>query len=352
MRISLGLPTHRVDLEEEFVSGAAIVELARAAEDGGFDAVYVTEHPFPEASWLKHGGHHALDPFVALSFAAAVTSRIRLQTNLVVLSYRNPFLSAKAIASLDALSGGRTIIGIGAGYLEGEFLALGVDPAQRNELTDDAIRAMTAAWSGEVIEWEGVGYNAPGNVDAPAAGADPASAALDRWQQQPRHAPCGRAGRRLDPDAHHGDVGCGRGQAPEDPPVGQRCSTRGARSSSCTSCVADAGRTDLPTVAFTPPSLLLAHAAAAGLSAQQMVDEAGELADAGVSQLTISLPAESRRTCSPRWRSTPRTSSRASWPESDMAKAARRMNLRAAFAFGAYLPKPEISRDPRAAAPR
>ena len=76
MRISLGLPTHRVDQADEFVSGAAITELARAAEDGGFDAVYVTEHPFPEAKWLAHGGHHAIDPFVGLSFAAAVTTRL------------------------------------------------------------------------------------------------------------------------------------------------------------------------------------------------------------------------------------------------------------------------------------
>src|ERR1700712_257871 len=167
MRISLGLPTHRVDLAEEFVSGAAIVELARAAEDGGFDAVYVTEHPFPEAKWLQHGGHHALDPFVALSFAAALTPKIRLQTNLVVLAYRNPFLTAKAIASLDALSGGRTIIGIGAGYLEGEFLAVGVDPAKRNELTDEAIRAMKAAWSGEEIQYEGAGFTAGGNAMLP-----------------------------------------------------------------------------------------------------------------------------------------------------------------------------------------
>jgi alkanesulfonate monooxygenase SsuD/methylene tetrahydromethanopterin reductase-like flavin-dependent oxidoreductase (luciferase family) len=89
MRISLGLPTHRVDLGAQFQSGAAIMELSRAAEDGGYDAVYVTEHPFPDARWLEHGGHHALDPYVSLSFAAAATTRLRLQTNLVVLAYRN-----------------------------------------------------------------------------------------------------------------------------------------------------------------------------------------------------------------------------------------------------------------------
>lgn len=127
--------------------------------------MYVTERPFPEAKWLAHGGHHAIDPFIGLSFAAAVTSRLRLQTNLTVLAYRNPFLTAKAIATLDALSEGRTIIG--AGYLEGDFRALGVDPAQRNDLTDEAIRAMTAAWSGQTVEYEGSGFSATGNVMLP-----------------------------------------------------------------------------------------------------------------------------------------------------------------------------------------
>jgi probable F420-dependent oxidoreductase len=293
VRISLGLPTHRVDLAEEFVSGAAIVELSRAAEDCGFDAVYVTEHPFPEAKWLQHGGHHALDPFVGLSFAAAVTSRIKLQTNLIVLAYRNPFLTAKAITSLDALSGGRTIIGIGAGYLESEFLALGVDPAKRNELTDQAIRAMTAAWSGEAIEWDGDGFNAAGNVMLP------------RPVQNPRPplwigGNSNRAMRRV--------VELADGWIPmpttgmSDAAVAKRLKTSPLDSAAALAervkklheMCADAGRTNLPTVAFTPPSLLLAHPGAAMPAAQHMVDEAGELAEAGVSQLTISLPAETR----------------------------------------------------------
>ena len=93
------------------------------------------------------GGHHALDPFVVLALAAGATERLRLQTNLVIAAYRNPFLLAKAIASLDAVSGGRTIIGIGAGYLDPEYAALGVDMAERNALTDEAIAAMRAAWT-------------------------------------------------------------------------------------------------------------------------------------------------------------------------------------------------------------
>jgi len=125
VRVSYGLPTHRVDCGEEFLAPGAIGELASAAEAAGFAAVYTTDHPFPGDDWLAHGGHHALDPLVALSFAAAATSTVLLHTNLFVLAYRNPFLAAKGIATLDVLSGGRTVVGLGAGYLEAEFAALG-----------------------------------------------------------------------------------------------------------------------------------------------------------------------------------------------------------------------------------
>jgi probable F420-dependent oxidoreductase len=167
MKISLGLPTQRVDKLDEFVSAEAIAEMSRAAESAGFDAVFVTEHPFPEKGWMDTGGHHALDPFVALSFAAAATTTIRLQTHLCVLPYRNPFLTAKSVASLDVLSGGRVILGAGTGYLEAEFAALGVDFAERNDLTDEAIVAMKAAWSGEPLSLAGRHFEAHDNVALP-----------------------------------------------------------------------------------------------------------------------------------------------------------------------------------------
>ena len=166
MRVSLGLPTHRVDLPE-VLTGGAIGRMARHAEEAGFDAVFVTDHPFPDDQWLKTGGHHTLDPFVALSFAAATTTTLRLHTNLYIAAYRNPFLSAKAVASLDALSGGRVILGIGAGYLEPEFDALGVDFALRNDLTDEAIVAMKRAWSGESVAMDGLRFRAGGNTMLP-----------------------------------------------------------------------------------------------------------------------------------------------------------------------------------------
>ena len=160
MKISLGLETARSDSPEEFVNAEAIAEMAKAAEDAGFDAVFVTDHPFPDDAWLDSGGHHALDPFVALAFAAAATTTIGLHTNLYVASYRNPFLSAKAVATLDALSNGRVILGIGAGYLEAEFAALGVDFAERNDLTDEAIVMMKRAWTESGVQAKGAHFDA------------------------------------------------------------------------------------------------------------------------------------------------------------------------------------------------
>ena len=139
MQFSLGLPTDRVDRADEFVTGAAVMECAAAAEAMGFDACFVTDHPAPDAKWLAAGGHHALDPFVALSFAAAATTRLRLQTHILVLPYRNPLLTAKSALSLDVLSGGRLTLGVAAGYLKPEFFALGSDFETRNERTDEAI---------------------------------------------------------------------------------------------------------------------------------------------------------------------------------------------------------------------
>ncbi len=167
MKVSVQLPTHRVEHFDEFVGADAITEVSRAAEAAGFDAVFVTEHPFPEDRWLATGGHHALDPFVCLTVAAIATTRVRLQTNLCIPAYRNPFVLAKTVATLDALSGGRVILGIGAGYQDGEFAALGMPYEERNELTDEAIAAMRAAWTGESVVMAGHHFRAAGNTMLP-----------------------------------------------------------------------------------------------------------------------------------------------------------------------------------------
>ena len=173
MRWSLALPTDRADLPEEFVNGPAVAAAARAAQDCGFDAVYVTDHPAPDQRWLEGGGHHALEPMVVLGYAAAVTEKLMLQTNVYIAAYRNPFLAAKSVLSLDLLSGGRAIIGVAAGYLRPEFGALGVEFDERNELLDECIDVMRKAWTEDEVAFEGEHFRSRGVTMRPRPVAQP-----------------------------------------------------------------------------------------------------------------------------------------------------------------------------------
>ena len=123
MRFSLELP---VD------DPAAIPRRAAAIESAGFDACFVTDHPAPTRTWLAQGGHLTLDPLVALGAVAAATSRLGLHTNCLIPAYRHPLTVTKAVASLDAIAGGRVILGVALGYLEAEFVALDVPFAERD----------------------------------------------------------------------------------------------------------------------------------------------------------------------------------------------------------------------------
>ncbi len=161
--LSLTFPFDHIELPHEFGTMQAVRECAKAAEDAGFHSGTVTDHPIPSHRWLDSGGHYAQDPFVMLSMVAAVTSRLMLQTNIIVLPYRNPFITARAVSSLDHFSNGRVILGMGAGYLKPEFKALGVDFDNRNDLMDEYIKAMKLAWTGEDFAFEGTGYSAVGN---------------------------------------------------------------------------------------------------------------------------------------------------------------------------------------------
>jgi probable F420-dependent oxidoreductase len=160
MRFTVGLPVDHVEHVDEFVTGPAIGEMAAAAEAAGFDAVYVTDHPAADVQWLEGGGHHALEPFVGLAFAAATTTTIKLQTHVYVAAYRNPFLAAKAVATLDALSCGRVLLGVAAGYLRPEFGALGVDFDERNDLLDECIEVMRKVWTEDAVAYEGRHFKA------------------------------------------------------------------------------------------------------------------------------------------------------------------------------------------------
>jgi probable F420-dependent oxidoreductase len=144
----------------DMLEAGSVAEIAVAAERAGFGGLAFTEHPAPGARWLSAGGHQALDPFVALGGAATVTTRIKLLTYLAVLPYRSPLLLAKSAATVDRLSNGRFILGAGAGYLKGEFAALGADFEERNASFDEALDVLPLSWRGEPFSYQGRRFSA------------------------------------------------------------------------------------------------------------------------------------------------------------------------------------------------
>ena len=167
MRFSVTYPLASGRCSPEFATRQGLVEFARAAEEAGFDGIGLTDHPAPTHRWLAAGGHDALDPFAALAFCAAVTERLLLIPNVVVLPYRNPFLVAKSVATIDALANGRFVLAVGTGYLKGEYRALGVDFDQRNDLFDEAIEVMRGAWTTDDFSYEGGSFTAYGQTANP-----------------------------------------------------------------------------------------------------------------------------------------------------------------------------------------
>jgi probable F420-dependent oxidoreductase len=152
VRFSVQFPLDDAESAETAVDAEKVAEFARVAEASGFDAIGFTEHPAPSSAWLFGSyGHASLDPFAALSYCAAVTTRLRLLTFLAVLPYRHPLVTAKAATTVDRLSGGRLVLGIGAGYLREEFEALGRPFEGRTDQFDSAVETLVAAWSGEAV---------------------------------------------------------------------------------------------------------------------------------------------------------------------------------------------------------
>ncbi|MEU9017705.1 LLM class F420-dependent oxidoreductase [Actinomadura sp. NPDC048394] len=160
-------------LDGDVLDAGPLRDVAAAAERAGFDGLSLSEHPVPGARWLASGGHQTLDPFVALGYVAAATERLRLLTHLAVAPYRNPFLLAKAAATLDKLSGGRLILGLGTGYQKSEFHALGVDIDERNALFDETLDVLPLHWSGEPFGYQGRHFSARDVIARPRPVQDP-----------------------------------------------------------------------------------------------------------------------------------------------------------------------------------
>lgn len=143
---------------------AQMIGLAQQAERLGFESVWTFEHvivpvdyrsKYPYNDTGKMGADPEtpfIDPLIALTAIAAATSTIRLGTGVNILSQTNPLLLAKQTASLDVVSGGRFMLGVGIGWLEEEFVAMGTPFERRGARFDDYVAAMRKVWSGEVVE--------------------------------------------------------------------------------------------------------------------------------------------------------------------------------------------------------
>lgn len=287
MKLSVGLPTHMVEMRDEWCSAEAISAMAQAVEAAGAYAVFVTDHPAPDVRFMSKGGHHSLDPFVTLTVAAAATQKVRLHFNLAILAYRNPFISAKGVATLDVVSNGRVILGTGAGYLQPEFNAVGGDFENRNDITDEAINIMKMVWSGEPVTYEGLHFTANETVALPLPVQKPhppiwiggnSNRAIrrtvelaDGWNPMPSPA---RASKLL-----------------RTPPI-ETIDDLAKRIGDLRAACEKVGRADVPDVIFTP----MGYDFFSGdfPPASQFLDDIAAYSAIGVSCLTINLPGASR----------------------------------------------------------
>jgi probable F420-dependent oxidoreductase len=271
----------------ELVSGQGVAKVAAAAEEAGFHGFGFTDHPAPTQRWLEAGGHDALDPFVAMAFAAAHTTTLRLIPNIVVLPYRNPFVVAKSGATLDLLSGGRFTLAVGVGYLKREFAALGVDYNERNELFDEALEVIRAIWTTDDVSFEGSHFTAKGVTAHPRPVSKP-------------HPPIwiggntGTARRRV---ARHGDGWC-----PFPAPAGLAKTARTVALDTVeglAECIDDlrrrcdeAGR-DSSTIDITFTNFAGGSPANDGFNADAYLTGLDKLAALGVTWVQVSMPGDS-----------------------------------------------------------
>jgi probable F420-dependent oxidoreductase len=146
------------------LSGEGIhpADLGRALEERGFDALFVGEHtnlPVAGADELpdeqRRTHPRMTDPIVTLAVVAGATERLTLGTSVLLAAQHEPIVTAKAIASLDSFAGGRVVIGVGAGWHDGELRAHGVDPAKKVAVLREHVLAMRAIWSQEEAEFHG-----------------------------------------------------------------------------------------------------------------------------------------------------------------------------------------------------
>jgi probable F420-dependent oxidoreductase len=256
---------------DESVEPAA---LARMAEERGFESVFVTEHthipasretPYPAGGELPREYSRIYDPFVALTAMAAATERIRIGTAICLLVERDPITTAKAVASLDRLSGGRMLFGVGAGWNLEEMRDHGTDPADRFSILRERVEACKEIWANEEATYHGEFVNFDRIVCRPAPLQEP-------------HPPVLVGGNG--PRVHERVIAYGDGWfpnriPPDDVMIGrvEELQRRGER----------AGRGSIPVTLQIPPreAVVLKRYEQAGVTRAVHMLRAGDAADAG-----------------------------------------------------------------------
>ncbi len=284
MQIHVTLPFDQIESPDEFLTPEAVIEVGTVLERAGFDGGNVTDHPCPTARWLGAGGHYAQDPFVMLALLAGATKTLRLQTGILVLPYRNPFVVARSVATLDVFSRGRVSLGVGTGYLKGEYFATGANFDRRNDVVDEYLRAMKAAWTGMDFSFKGQGYDARDCRIAPAPLQRPHPPLLIGGNSRRAIARAVELGDAWYPFPTSAQVSATSRTAELSTEADLEAGIRGLREES-----AKAGRA-------TPPAVILAGVPTAvpDDSAAARVDQIGRLAAMGVSGIAIHLEGRTR----------------------------------------------------------
>jgi probable F420-dependent oxidoreductase len=142
MNFGVWLPNCRHLAAPDVIRGTAV-----RAEELGYESVWVSDHVVVPSANVVNFGETVFDPLVTLAVVAGATQRVQLGTTVLIVPYRNAVVTAKMVASLDALSGGRVVLGIGAGWVAAESAMLGVPFKERGAMTDEYLRAMRELWT-------------------------------------------------------------------------------------------------------------------------------------------------------------------------------------------------------------
>ena len=189
MKIGFGAPVAGAWATPEYLAA-----FSERAEEAGYASLWTFQRLLvPEGSGMEPVYHSVLDPMVALGYAAARTSRIRLGVAILNLPFVSPAYLAKQATTVDVLSGGRLDLGLGIGWMPEEFAATGASMARRGARAEEYLAVLHTLWADEVSSFDGEFYTVPAGLAGPQAGAAAGPSGAAR-----RHVPAGHAAGRAD----------------------------------------------------------------------------------------------------------------------------------------------------------